>query len=181
MFSSRAEHRLLLRQDNADRRLVLRGHGVGLVDDVALQRLEEKEAELERLRVLAGELRDGGGRSLLELLKRPDVTFESLLAEQPELAAAAFDVDVLEAVEIDVKYAGYIERQEQNVARLARQEATLIPGELDYAGIQGLASEAREKLERLRPRTLGAASRIDGVRPPDVALLAIHVERRRRG
>jgi len=83
-------------------------------------------------------------------------------------------------VETEIKYSGYISRQEENVQRLARQEATEIPADIDYATLRGLASEARERLVALRPRTLGAASRIAGVRPPDVALLAIHVERLRR-
>ena len=87
---------------------------------------------------------------------------------------------MLEAVEIDVKYEGYLARQETQVERMRRQESTEIPGDLDYDGLAGLASEAREKLSQLRPRTLGAASRIAGVRPPDVALLAIHVQRRAR-
>ena len=101
-------------------------------------------------------------------------------AQHPALAAHHLDHALREAVEVEVKYAGYIERQEETVRRLERQESLEIPQGLDYAGLTGLASEAREQLELLRPRTLGAAGRIAGVRPPDVALLAVHVERHRR-
>ena len=114
------------------------------------------------------------------LLRRPEVTFVDLERESPELRALALTDELREAVEIETKYAGYVARQEENIARLRRQESTEIPADVDYASLTGLASEAREKLTQLRPRTLGAASRISGVRPPDVALLAIHVERMRR-
>ena len=96
------------------------------------------------------------------------------------MASLELDEEIREAVEIDVKYAGYVARQEETVARLARQEATSIPDDLDYDVLRGMGTEARTRLARLRPRTLGAASRIEGVRPPDVALLSIHLERRRR-
>jgi tRNA uridine 5-carboxymethylaminomethyl modification enzyme len=108
------------------------------------------------------------------------VTLAVLVQHVPALASFAAEPDVLTTVEADVKYAGYVERQRAAVARLARDEGTSIPAELDFAGISGLRREAREKLAALRPATLGAAGRIAGVNPPDLALLAVHVERHRR-
>jgi tRNA uridine 5-carboxymethylaminomethyl modification enzyme len=182
MFSSRAEYRLSLRQDNADRRLVRRAHTIGLVDDAALARLEAREARIAGLRDLLAELRWDAdpGRSLAEALRRPGVTLASLAARTPALAALALDPDLEVALEADVKYAGYVERQKLEVERLRRAEETPIPADLDLARLTGLRGEAREKLARLRPATLGAAGRIAGINPPDVALLAIHVERHRR-
>jgi tRNA uridine 5-carboxymethylaminomethyl modification enzyme len=185
MFSSRAEYRLLLRQDNADRRLVRRAHAAGLVGRDAVERLAEREERIAEVRAGLAAQRSGddGGRTLLELLKRPDVTLATLAARAPDapwLAAAAADPDLAVAVEADVKYAGYVERQAADVARLKRQESVEIPAELDLAALVGLGAEAREKLVALRPRTLGQAGRIPGINPPDVALLAVHVERHRR-
>jgi len=182
MFSSRAEYRLSLRQDNADRRLVRRAAEVGLVGPEAVERLAAREARIEGARDLLLRLRSAehGGRSLLELLKRPDETLSTLARLAPELAPLAQDPDLAAALEADVKYAGYVERQARDVERLRRQEALEIPPELDVATLAGLGVEAREQLRKLRPRTLGQAGRIPGIRPPDVALLAVHVERHRR-
>ena len=182
MFTSRAEHRLLLRQDNAEERLVRRAHEVGLASDQALDRLETFEAHKRALRDVLESTRSTShaGRTLAELLRRPDVHVGELVSETPELAALAPDQRVAEAVEIDIKYAGYVQREREKVERLRGQDEVEIPSELDYAELTGLANEAKQRLAELRPRTIGAASRIAGVRPPDVALLAIHVERHRR-
>ncbi|MCP3916113.1 MAG: tRNA uridine-5-carboxymethylaminomethyl(34) synthesis enzyme MnmG [bacterium] len=180
MFSSRAEYRLLLRQDNADRRLTRRAAAIGLAPREAADAAGRKEARIRAAIDLLGASFVAGGRSRIEILRRPEASFADVADGLPALLELALDREEKEAVEIDVKYEGYIERQEENVARLAKQEATEIPADLDYASLTGLASEAREKLAQLKPRTLGAASRIDGVRPPDVSLLAIHIERRRR-
>jgi tRNA uridine 5-carboxymethylaminomethyl modification enzyme len=182
MFSSRAEYRLALRQDNADRRLVRRAAEVGLVGAEAVARLEAREARRAGGEDLLRSLRSAehGGRTLLELLKRPEMTLAALARLAPEVAALAADPDLAAALEADVKYAGYVERQAKDVERLRSQEALEIPPELDLAQLAGLGVEAREQLLRLRPRTLGQAGRIPGIRPPDVALLAVHVERHRR-
>lgn len=179
MFTSRAEHRLLLRCDNAEERLVPRARAAGLVGDDAVERLAARRAEIAGVESALARIRRDG-KSLSEILLRPEVTWDALVASTPELAALGFDDDVARAVAVGVKYEGYVERAEQNVARLRSQDALEIPAELDYAAIRGLANEARDKLGRLRPRTLGAAGRIAGVRPPDVALVAVHVERLRR-
>ncbi len=182
MFTSRAEHRLLLRSDNAEERLVPRAAGIGLVGSDALARLDRWNESKARARKLLETTRSRahGGKTLAELLSRPEIRWSDLAALAPELAAAALEPEVIESLEVDIKYSGYIARQEENVERLRKQEGIEIPGELDYAALKGLATEARSKLAEFRPRTLGAAARIAGVRPPDVALLAIHVERWRR-
>ncbi len=183
MFSSRAEYRLLLRQDNADRRLVPLAVEAGLVDRSRLDAIEAKEAAIAQAKKSLSKLRDKDNKALVDVLRRPEETFASVTAS---LDAAALEKsagltglspEVQEAVEIDVKYEGYIERQQMQIDRLARQETEEIPRDLDYEGLQGLASEAREKLIDLRPRTLGAASRIEGVRPNDVALIGIQLQR----
>ncbi|MFO1010598.1 MAG: tRNA uridine-5-carboxymethylaminomethyl(34) synthesis enzyme MnmG [Planctomycetota bacterium] len=182
MFTSRAEHRLLLRNDNADERLVPRAAEVGLVGRAALARLDAKRAAKDAAKAVLASVRSAehGHKTLAELLLRPEVTLDELTARHPEVAALALEPETAESLEVELKYAGYIERQHENVARMKRQESVEIPQDLDYRALSGLANEAKDKLAKLRPRTLGQAARIAGVRPPDVALLAIHVERRKR-
>ncbi|MFN0242677.1 MAG: tRNA uridine-5-carboxymethylaminomethyl(34) synthesis enzyme MnmG [Planctomycetota bacterium] len=182
MFTSRAEHRLLLRADNASERLVPRAHAIGLADDAHARRLDARLAAKQRARAVLQSTRSArhGGKTLAELLLRPEIELAELERETPELAVLALDPEVRDSLSVDVKYAGYVRRQEENVERSRRQESIEIPADVDYAVLRGLANEAKDKLARLRPRTLGAAARIAGVRPPDVALLAIHIERRRR-
>jgi tRNA uridine 5-carboxymethylaminomethyl modification enzyme len=179
MFTSRAEHRLLLRNDNAEERLVRRARAAGLVGEDAVAKLEELEDAKRSARVALESVREHGKR-LDELLLRPEETWATLSARHAVLRELELPEHVAETVETDVKYAGYVERQADNVARTLRQQEVEIPHDLDYRALTGLANEAKDKLSRLRPRTLGHAARIAGVRPPDVALLAIHVERRRR-
>ncbi|HJM56523.1 MAG: tRNA uridine-5-carboxymethylaminomethyl(34) synthesis enzyme MnmG [Planctomycetes bacterium] len=177
MFSSRAEYRLLLRSDNADRRLTPRAALVGLVTGECGLGVEAKAERVRQTLALLGSERQGG-QTLAEILRRPEVTLGSLASAHPALAG--LEPDLARTVEVEVKYAGYIQRQEDNVRRAARQENLAIPDDLDYSLLSGLGGEAREKLSRIRPATLGAAGRIEGVRPPDVALLGVHVERHRR-
>ncbi|MEW6072228.1 MAG: tRNA uridine-5-carboxymethylaminomethyl(34) synthesis enzyme MnmG [Planctomycetota bacterium] len=183
MFTSRAEFRLLLRQDDADRRLVPRAAAAGLAGPGALARLAARERRIAALADLLHATRhpDAGGKTLAEHLRRPEVSLAGVLPLLGPAAPADLDPDDAATVEADIKYAGYIERQERDVARMRERESIEIPAAFDFAGLTGLRKEAREKLERLRPRTLGAAGRIAGINPPDVALLSVHLERRRRG
>ncbi len=177
MFSSRAEYRLLLRQDNADRRLMEPAANIGLVDADTLAQYRVRQASLVEGRLLLDSLRGSSGKTLTEVLRRPEVSLQDLALEHPQLLALGLTSALRDTLEVDVKYEGYVTRQLEEVERMRRRELTEIPGELDLASLTGLANEAREKLIRLRPRTLGAAGRIAGIRPPDVALLSIHVER----
>jgi len=182
MFTSRAEYRLLLRQDNADERLTPRAAELGLAAPGALAALEERRTRKREALALLRSLRSAehGGRALVDVLRRPEVSLEAFARRCPELAALDLEPALVTSLEADVKYAGYVERQEREVERLRRQESVEIPAELDPTSLSGLRAEAREKLAELRPRTLGAAGRIAGINPPDVALLAVHVERLRR-
>jgi tRNA uridine 5-carboxymethylaminomethyl modification enzyme len=176
MFTSLAEHRLLLRHDNADRRLSPVGREVGLVGDEAWRRLEEKERQIRK----AGDaLRrtSRGGRTLEELLRRPEVTWASLAAEAPALAALSLSLEARRQVEIEAKYAGYLARQRAQVERARRMEGRPIPPDLDYTRVPHLRAEAREKLARVRPRSLGQAGRIAGIGPADLAVLMIYLHR----
>ncbi len=179
MFTSRAAHRLLVRADNAHERLARRGAQAGLVAAAAIERLERKEARKHAALALLRASRHEG-RTLAELLLRPEENWSTLAAAHEAVRALGLPIEEGESLENDLKYSGYVERAEKNVERLARQDELELPSDFDYKALTGLSNEARDKLARLRPRTLGAAGRIAGVRPPDVALLAIHLERRRR-
>lgn len=172
MFTSRAEYRLLLRHDNADRRLTPLGRRVGLVTDTAWDRLRRKEEWIaQALDFLRGHRHEGD--TLEKWLKRTETTWEQLAAWRPELNA--FTPDVVEQVVLEAKYAGYIDRQAAQVERFQRLEGQPIPPTFDYAAVPQLRAEAKEKLSRIRPANLGQASRISGISPADLAVLLIYV------
>ena len=177
MFTSLAEYRLLLRHDNADRRLMPLGREVGLVADDAWAALQEKERRIRSAQDVLRRVRRGG-RTLEELLRRPEVTWDTLAAEVPDLESLRLSPEAREQVEIEAKYAGYLERQEREVQRARRMEDRAIPPALDYATVPHLRAEAREKLARIRPRSLGQAARIAGIGPADLTVLMIHLARR---
>lgn len=196
MLTSRAEYRLLLRFDNADLRLTEKGFRVGAVGPRRYRAFLEKyqmvdrekerlasisltpSADVQKLLKEAGTAELNNRTTLAELLRRPEVSYDSLLSlpfDHPELAA-----DIREQVEIQLKYAGYIEKQIRQVERFNKMERKLIPGDVDYAGMKNISLEAREKLAAIRPRSIGQASRISGVNPADITALLIYMEKRRR-
>ena len=179
MLTSLAEYRLVLRQDNADRRLMKYGRENGLIGDALWRRLQEKERAIPVVRAyLEAARRDGA--SLAQVLRRPDVTLDALAESDPQLAALAPDRAVREQVQIEVKYEGYLKRQMAQIERFRRSEGKRIPAWLDYRAIPELRDEAREKLSEVRPASLGQASRISGISPADIAIVMVYVDGRRR-
>ena len=174
MMTSRTEYRLIHRQDNADRRLTPIGYEVGLVSKERFEAVQAKYEAVEREIRRLEHTGTAEGR-LCDLLRRPENTYESLAPvdrDRPDLPKA-----VTEAVEISVKYQGYIDRQNRQVEELKRLESRELPSDLDYSSLSGLRLEARQKLEKIRPLNLGQASRISGVSPADVAALMVWLSR----
>ncbi len=196
MFTSRAEYRLHLREDNADLRLTAIGHELGLVHDARHDAMRRKrdavERESQRLAALhvapANTLGQALARhhgvaltrecSALELLRRPEIDYAGLTAVEG-IGPGVPDADVAQQVEIRTKYAGYLERQQQDIERHRRNEHTPIPPDFDYTGVRGLSAEVLAKLQQSQPATLGQASRISGVTPASISLLLVHLKRNR--
>lgn len=194
LLTSRAEYRLLLRHDNADLRLTPMGHELGLISDqryadflAKRQAITDELARLEHTRLKPKDvnpwleahhfapLKDGVLAS--DFLKRPEINYQTLAQFLPE--NPTLDHRVIEQVEIQIKYAGYIAKEEASVAKLKRLEGKKIPARIDYEAINGLATEARQKLVKIQPETIAQASRISGVNPADVAILSVYIEQGR--
>jgi tRNA uridine 5-carboxymethylaminomethyl modification enzyme len=178
MFTSRAEYRLMLRSDNADMRLTPVGRRIGLVDDRRWGVFDLKRGGIEQLQRSLGELRLDG-RSLVEWLRRPEIRLADLPRQHAELNLSAIAADVLEAVEINLKYSGYLEREQRLIERHRHLEARLIPDDFDFQAINGLRFEAKERFSRFRPRSVGQAARISGISPADIATLSLYINQRR--
>jgi tRNA uridine 5-carboxymethylaminomethyl modification enzyme len=176
MFTSRAEYRLHLRSDNADLRMTPIGRRVGLVDDGRWETFERKRAAIEQLERALAELRLDS-RSLAEWLRRPEIRLADLPERMPRLDLTAVAAEVIDAVEINVKYAGYLEREHRLIHRHRQLESKLIPDDFDFQAISGLRFEARERFTRFRPRSLGQAARISGISPADIATLSLYLLR----
>ena len=195
MMTSRAEYRLLLRQDNADMRLTPIGHEIGLIDDERYEKFllkkDQIEKEIERLKhvniganktvqellVSLGSSQLNSGSTLEELIKRPELNYESLASIDPE--REPLDDDVIEQININIKYEGYIKRQLQQVEQFKKMENKLIPDTINYDEVHNLRNEAVQKLKAVHPHSVGQASRISGVSPSDISVLMIYMEQMR--
>lgn len=182
MFTSRAEHRLVLRQDNCDLRLREYGYQLGLISEEQWQRLQIKKSTIaSQIQLLSKTFKavNGKSTSLAQLLCRPDVTYNDLCTNYPQ-EVFPLPEEVTQQIELELKYAGYIQRQKTEIARLEGTENLILPTDLDYTGIVGLSREAREKFAKLRPISIGQASRISGITPSDISLLLIALKSKKK-
>ena len=193
MFTSRAEYRLLLREDNADMRLTEKGRELGLVDDHRWQAFSEKKEAVARERqrlqttwvqakspeaeVIAAKIATPLVReyALMDLLKRPELSYHDIAHLKGAVEIAP---DVAEQVEIEAKYAGYISRQQEDIERMRRNENTPIPADFDYSNIEGLSNEVKQKLMSAKPESMARAARIPGVTPAAISLVLITLKKR---
>jgi tRNA uridine 5-carboxymethylaminomethyl modification enzyme len=196
MFTSRAEYRILLRQDNADLRLTPLAYTIGAIDEERFSRTQTKALQVEELKKLLGQISVSPEEvnSLLEtksqnpltqktkslqVLLRPDISLVELATTVPALAERLAEVgpEVAEQTEIQLKYAGYIEKEQEIVAKMRHLDQLPLPESLNYGNVTALSNEARQKLGQLKPRSLGEASRISGVSPADISVLMVYIGR----
>jgi len=196
MFTSRAEYRLLLREDNADERLTEKGRELGLVDDQRWHHFSDKcEAiEKENVRLASTWVQPGSAEAialeafvekpltheynLAELIKRPELDYQKIAALYGDTETNTVDLQVAQQIEIKAKYSGYIDRQRDDIERLRRHENTAIPDDFDYSEVKGLSNEVKQKLDEARPTTLARAARTQGVTPAAISLLLIYLKKR---
>ncbi|MCK7520997.1 MAG: hypothetical protein MZV64_26550 [Ignavibacteriales bacterium] len=197
MLTSRSEYRLILRQDNADSRLTPIGYEIGLIKPERWQRFKEKHEaiEKEKARLEGARVRPEArvnevladynekieyGYSLADLIRRPNISYEAIRRIDKATQELNYPAEIFEQAEIEIKYAGYIERQNAQIEQAGKLEKIKIPDDIDYNSIEQLSLEARDKLSKIKPVTLAQAARIGGVNPADISILMVVLESRRR-